>query len=196
MLFFGGIGYLSPLKDVFLLTTPFVITFCFLYLLLQERNNSKYIYYVVFVILFTFILEAVGVKTGLVFGSYDYGSTLGIKIFSTPIIIGLQWCLVVIGAMSLPTTFLPKLNIFLFVLLSGSIAVVFDIVIEPVAVELGYWIWSGGDVPIQNYVAWFIITFILALVFKIRKIKLDNPKYHYLVFTGFIFFFLFLRIFL
>jgi putative membrane protein len=46
-------------------------------------------------------LEVVGVKTGLIFGEYKYGSTLGIKLFEVPLIIGFNWVFVILGSISI-----------------------------------------------------------------------------------------------
>ena len=40
--------------------------------------------------------------------------------------------------------------------------VVYDIVLEPAAIALDMWSW-GGPVPMQNYIAWFFISFFLIL---------------------------------
>ena len=51
--------------------------------------------------LLTFFLEVIGVKSGLVFGSYEYGNGLGLKFLDVPLIIGLNWVVVVLGATAL-----------------------------------------------------------------------------------------------
>ena len=38
-----------------------------------------------------FLIEALGVNTGIIFGHYSYGKGLGLKIFNTPVIIGINW---------------------------------------------------------------------------------------------------------
>src|SRR5947207_2270136 len=58
-------------------------------------GKDKLFYFNLFLI-FTaaFILEWMGCNTGLIFGPYHYGNALGIKLASTPIIIGLNWLIV------------------------------------------------------------------------------------------------------
>ena len=46
------------------------------------------------IFLLGFVVEVVGVQTGLIFGSYSYGATLGVKLFDTPLLIGLNWIFV------------------------------------------------------------------------------------------------------
>ena len=62
---------------------------------------------------------------------------------------------------------------------------VFDIFMEPAAMKLGYWNWTSGSVPVQNYVAWFVIGFFFAYIgfkFKIFSHRLSEIGIHvYLV---------------
>jgi bisanhydrobacterioruberin hydratase len=101
----------------------------------------------------TYGLEVLGVWTGLVFGSYLYGTGMGPTILGVPPLIGANWVLVCLGALRLvqPLSLPPALQAGLAALL----ALGFDWVMEPVAIELGYWAWAGGAIPLQNYVAWF-----------------------------------------
>ncbi len=107
-----------------------------------------------------FLLEVTGVKTGLVFGAYSYGSVLGPAVLGVPLLIGLNWALVILGCVALTRRLvsapLPA------ALLAGILTVLFDWFMEPVAVRLGYWTWAGGVIPARNYAAWFLISATLA----------------------------------
>jgi len=39
--------------------------------------------------------------------------------------------------------------------LVGLFAMLFDIILEPAAISLGYWYWDGGSPPLTNYITWF-----------------------------------------
>ena len=41
--------------------------------------------------------------------------------------------------------------------ITGALMTAFDYVMEPAAIRLGYWSWSGGEVPLANYLGWFTI---------------------------------------
>ncbi|MFN2335752.1 MAG: carotenoid biosynthesis protein, partial [Bacteroidales bacterium] len=43
----------------------------------------------------SFLIEAVGVNTGRIFGTYTYGKALGPALWNTPVIIGLNWFLLI-----------------------------------------------------------------------------------------------------
>ena len=54
-------------------------------------------------------------------------------------------------------------------------AVLFDWVMEPVAVKLGYWKWLGnGDIPFYNYVSWFVISVGMLAIFHFCKFNKQN----------------------
>ena len=57
----------------------------------------------------------------------------------------------------------------------ATLAVFFDWIMEPVAVKLGYWQWLGdGEIPLYNYICWFIISMMLLFVF--HRLPLDKEN--------------------
>ena len=117
----------------------------------------------------TFLVEAAGVATGAIFGDYAYGPTLGWKCADVPLIIAFNWVMVVNGAVCLAGRILPpragvgrKVAI---PLLAGLIAAAFDFLMEPVAIRLDYWQWTGGGgIPFLNYATWFVLATALSAV--------------------------------
>lgn len=117
----------------------------------------------------TFGVEAAGVATGAVFGEYAYGPTLGWKWAGVPLIIAFNWVMVVNGAVCIAgQVVLPRAGTWRKVaipLLAGGIAAAFDYVMEPVAIRLDYWQWTGGGgIPFLNYATWFVLATVLAAV--------------------------------
>ena len=123
------------------------------------------------------VAEIIGVNTGLLFGEYAYGKVLGIGVAGVPFVIGLNWFAVVWGAASLSGYILPvpdsrrgrrlynkTTQAILFVVVTSFLALGFDVLLEPAAVQLGFWAWSGGDIPFFNYACWLAISAGLALV--------------------------------
>lgn len=102
----------------------------------------------------TFFLEALGVATGAVFGPYHYSEVLGALWFGVPPVIGWNWVLVVLGVRCLVLLLVPRASSVVRVSLVALLCVGFDVLLEPVAIGLGYWVWHGGSVPLQNYFAW------------------------------------------
>ncbi|HYG53097.1 MAG TPA: carotenoid biosynthesis protein, partial [Flavobacteriales bacterium] len=54
-----------------------------------------------------------------------------------------------------------------------SLMLLLDIALEPIAFQYNYWQWDFKTVPLQNYVAWWLVSFIMLLgVFSFLK----NPR--------------------
>jgi putative membrane protein len=59
-------------------------------------------------------------------------------------------------------------------LIGSLFIVVLDILIEPVAIKYDYWSWIDSEVPFQNYVGWFIFSFLLLRFFFQMKFRKHN----------------------
>jgi putative membrane protein len=174
----GLLGILfTPYKDWFVNNTPVVLLTMFLLLTNSQIKSFKaYIFFSFIAFMTGMVTEIIGVNTGLLFGNYAYGQVLGPKIYGVPFLIGLNWFVIVYCAGALLTQGVElvqsKLNIkfsgfssSIFVIIGGaSIATCFDFILEPVAVKLHFWSWENGQVPLLNYLCWFIISAILLVV--------------------------------
>jgi putative membrane protein len=190
MLFFlvGFVGHslASTLPWMLALTPWFLVTFGVLALLpvLLERNPRLYVWAAA-VLVGTFLVEAAGTATGRIFGPYTYGATLGLKLLAVPVVIAFNWLLVILGALSLAGLVvrrpLPA------ALLGAALAAGFDVLLEPTAVRLDYWSWAGGVIPLQNYVAWFLVGLAAGLPFTLLRIQVRSrvPLAYFLVQTAF-----------
>ncbi|MCC6549952.1 MAG: carotenoid biosynthesis protein [Ignavibacteriaceae bacterium] len=146
--------------------TPFTLLFTgslTLYAAGVYRQKSFVIWFLITYI-FTFFSEYAGVQTGLIFGAYEYSSVLGFSLGDVPLIIGFNWVLVVVGSIYL-ASFVSKSNA-ARIPLAGALAVLFDFFLEPVAIGLNYWTWDDVTVPLQNYIAWFLIAACSAYLFN------------------------------
>lgn len=133
-------------------------------LVLIMSNQSKWQFY--FAVLATaviaYFIEVAGVKTELIFGSYYYGQSLGYKMLSVPLLIGANWAVLLYA-----TSQLSHLkNTYLNALFGAALMVVLDFFIEQSASKFDFWYWKNNHIPIQNYIAWFIISFGLNLLFQ------------------------------
>lgn len=160
----------------------------------QKSSSGNLILWVVITYSITFLLEVIGVKTGLVFGNYSYGNTLGFKFIDVPLIIGFNWVLVVLGAIKISKRFFN--DYFFIALFTGIFSVVFDFFLEPIAIKLDYWNWEGIKVPLQNYFAWFVIAFLFSILFQKMKIEFKSTlieKFFLTQLTFFVILFFFMR---
>lgn len=121
---------------------------------------------------FGYFLEVDGVKTGIIFGEYSYGEALGPKLMEVPLILGFNWFFMVYCSTQLARLF--KLHMLPTALLSGLIMTVYDLILEPNAIALGYWHWHGGTIPLQNYIAWFVFGSLFSLFYIYRSTRVYN----------------------
>lgn len=126
-----------------------------------EKPGKTYWLWFAIVSLAGFVLEVAGVQTSLVFGQYSYGEILGIGLWGVPLIIGLNWSLLVFATASVVNV--KNWPIALKASIAASIMVLYDLFLEPVAIRFGFWEWAGGPVPLQNYIAWWLIAFFMLL---------------------------------
>jgi putative membrane protein len=168
----GIAGLVIPVtREWFIRAVPFTLL---LSLVLLYLFHGKITWRVVMISLLVFtaglLLEMIGVATGLIFGEYQYGATLGIKIFHTPLIIGVNWLILVYCSMAIAGRYVD--SPYFRSIVAASMMVVYDFALEPAAIRLDMWHWTGGAVPLQNYLAWFVIA--LALNYLAGWLKLPN----------------------
>ena len=84
----------------------------------------------------TFFAEFIGVKTGLLFGDYEYGYVLGLKLFKVPLLIGFLWLTLSLGAKSIAQRF-TSLPSQIAYILAALLMVFVDFLIEPVLKFIG-----------------------------------------------------------
>jgi bisanhydrobacterioruberin hydratase len=185
----GVLGLSFPeTRPLFIRLVPFALILGFSGVLLfhEAKWDLKTLAAFVLVYISGFVIESVGVNTGLIFGEYIYGKTLGYQIFETPLIIGMNWLFLVYVSSSLT----ERLNSgrFISFLLPPVLMVIYDMVLEQVAPDLGMWNWKNEVIPLQNYIAWFVVAFIFVLVFRFLNIKTTNKIAPLIFILQFLFF--------
>lgn len=171
----GALGIAIPFtRNLFIYLTPAALLISFIAILYyhQPALDNRSILVFVIIYLVSFFIEAAGVHTGVIFGEYTYGKGLGIKVLDTPLMIGINWLLLVYCTSAIADK-LPVLNI-LKILVSSSFMVLYDLIIEQVAGQLQMWTFKEGVVPLKNYISWFILAFLLNSLLKITGIKITN----------------------
>ncbi len=133
-----------------------------------------------------YFVEVLGVWTGRVFGEYQYGDVLGFKLLNVPLLIGLNWSMLVFAiGVPLSRTTMP---VWVKVLL-GSLAMVgLDLLIEPVAIHPGFWNWEQATVPVQNYIAWGLVSAVFFTLFFLLPVQRENPVARYVLAAQVLFF--------
>lgn len=133
-----------------------------------------------------FFVEVAGVNTGLIFGEYSYGSGLGWKMFNTPLMIGLNWVLLVYTSAAVLQSIGWKTPA---VIAGGAtMMLIYDLILEQVAPLMDMWTWTGSGVPVQNYVAWWIIAAMMQWLVAANRLKFNNKLALPVILIQFIFF--------
>lgn len=137
-----------------------------------------------FIALLGYFIEVIGVKTGAIFGNYTYGENLGVKVFDVPIIMSLNWFILVYSA----AVILNKVkNILLFSFLGATLITLLDVFMEPLSAKLDFWYWDLGA-PIQNFIAWYLFSLVLFIIFRKINGSITNPLAKIVLLLHFIFF--------
>ena len=184
----GIIGLTQDITfNLFKALVPFTLL-CSVYFLWLFHENPDTRAYLSFLAIFIlgFAIEAAGVNTGVIFGHYAYGRTLGLKLLETPIIIGINWLILIYSVWVLTGKFIHGKWLQYFV--SALFMVLYDFVLEPVAIRLDMWQWEGEVVPIQNYIAWFAISFIFLMILDLTIKQIRNKIATALFIVQFLFF--------
>jgi bisanhydrobacterioruberin hydratase len=187
----GAIGILfTPYKQWFINNTPLTLLMMAVLLVFTQRSRPASFWFFIFLCFVTGIfVEIIGVNTGYLFGNYFYGEVLGPQIYKVPWLIGINWFTTIFCAGSivyrLNEWLLKKISpemqpsfvvqLFSFVFDAAMITTLFDWVLEPTAIKLGYWQWlPNGEIPFFNFACWFIVSAVLLTVFRLLKFNKHN----------------------
>ncbi|NOY98210.1 MAG: carotenoid biosynthesis protein [Chloroflexi bacterium] len=131
------------------------------------------------------LFESVGVLTGWVYGPYHYTRLLGPLIFGlVPTPIPLAWFMMLYPALviaeHLTPSDWPRGRTILGVAALGGLAMTaWDLVIDPIMVQAGRWIWEVEGayygIPLQNFWGWWLTTFVALGAYLLWAKGEDRP---------------------
>jgi len=133
------------------------------------------------------LAEAVGVRTGVPFGRYDYARSLGPKLLDVPLIVPLAWVMMAYPCLLLGRRLARsyaratrRARIRRGGIAPGAVAVVtgavtlaaWDLFLDPQMVAAGHWAWANPapalpgvpGVPLTNYAGWLGVALVLMAV--------------------------------
>ena len=182
----GLIGIIYSNSSWFVKATPLNLALSFLLILINTEISKKTVF--LFSLCFTvgMIAEIIGVNKGLIFGEYSYGNALGIKVFGVPILIGINWCILVFITGYIADTFFH--NFWQKILLGIFLMISLDLVMEPVAPVLDFWTFKSGLASFQNYLGWSLVSFPLHILYQNLSPKISGPFPFHLFILQFLFF--------
>ena len=163
----GMVGISYGNKDFFLAFTPINLFISFVLLFVNQKQlESKELKSAFLIFFIGMVSEILGVNYGLIFGDYVYLDNLGVKILGVPVLIGVNWIILTFITGSL-SSFIFK-NKYVSILMGAILMIGLDLLIEPVAPLLGFWIFDLQKVPLQNYIGWFVIGIITQALFQFK----------------------------
>ena len=145
-----------------------IITF---FVLFQEEMNLKNGLVFFSIAAMGWFIEYIGVHYHVPFGIYEYGDGLGIKVLDIPLVIGLNWVIVTVSSWITVEWAFSKWNKLSKILMSASLMTILDILIEPVAPHLDYWMFQLNWPPIQNFIAWFWLGLLFSALMSMLQWK-------------------------
>ncbi len=192
-IFFHAVGLVGMFvnKEFFVATTALnLLLMAGLLFYTQQKINVPFLLFFALCFFVGIAVEMIGTNTGYLFGEYKYGKMLGFAIKNVPIIIGINWFIIMYCCGITVHTILikltarleamtgkasPSLKILSIISDGAMLAVFFDWIMEPAAIKLGYWKWlNGGEIPSFNYLTWFGISTILMAAFGLLKFEKQN----------------------
>jgi putative membrane protein len=171
----GIVGILIPQTRNLVLPLSAINLFLgFIVILLSDRKNiTGLLVFSLIAFLIGYGSELIGVHTGALFGNYWYGANLGLKLMEVPLIIGVNWGVLAVTSASLTEKITDKLSV--RIVLNSFLMVFFDFIMEPVAMKSDFWSWENNEIPLYNYICWFVVSliiqFILLFFFKFESNK-------------------------
>ncbi len=123
------------------------------------------------VLILSYLVETLGVGTGVPFGVYRYTHVLFPRLpGGVPMAVLFAWVLIVFGVYGCVHVEKRRIGV-LNALLGATLATLLDLEIEPVAAHIEhYWEWLAPGrinyygVPLANFAAWFFVAFVLLLL--------------------------------
>jgi len=184
----GAVGMLMPsTRTCFVELSSLNLAISFLALIASRK--AKPLSFLVFLSIAFVIgigVELIGVHTSYLFGSYYYGNSLGWKWYGVPLIIGLNWGILTVTSAAIIHRF--QFNKHIEAILSAILMVLFDYILEPVAIKLDYWNWTDGHIPVYNFICWLGVSYVLQWIYQRMKLSELNKVAESLFLMMFIFF--------
>lgn len=190
ILYYGvglGLFMIPDTRQLFSLLTPLTLVLTFTMIMVFHKTwKWKTLFAFVIVFLFAILIEIAGVQTGILFGSYEYGDALGIKVSDTPVIIGLNWLFLIYCTSAIVNSIsIPRIA---RILVGSGLMVAYDLVLEYVAPLTDMWSWETSYPGIRNFGMWFLVSLAFHSLFQWLDLRITNKPATYLFLIQFLFF--------
>lgn len=179
----GVIGILlTPYKNWFINYTAInLLLMALLIIVTHPQKNKTFLLFFIIVCIMGFGIEVLGVNTSFIFGNYTYGTILGMQLLNVPVVIGINWFIIIYCTGMFTQAYenyilrrltekgfavSKQLKLISFITDAVFLTVLFDWMMEPVAVKLGYWHWQDNVIPFYNYISWMVVSAVMLTIFR------------------------------
>ena len=167
--FFTATQPITP--EMAIVSSVFVVLFALpSYYAVTKTRGLKRGFGILFALgVYALLLESSAIHTGFPYGDFIYNDVLGEKVFGlTPWTVAFAWPPIILLAYWFARN-LCNANQKFKILLSTAIgAMLVDLVLDPAAVNLGFWQWREPGfyygVPLVNFLGWILSCFIGAII--------------------------------
>jgi uncharacterized membrane protein len=186
----------------FLFFTPLTTLAGFMFALLhacQREGWKRAMLMLAFVFVVSLFFESVGVATGLIYGPYHYTDMLGPKFLDlVPFLIPVAWFMMsypsfVIADWLVPFKWKRWQRLFAVAAVGGIVMTAWDIVMDPIMVYNGHWVWDVAGayhgIPLQNFWGWWLTvftTYALYMFFAFRGERTPQPRFDRLAVSSYL----------
>ena len=160
-------------RQLFVILTPYTLVLAAVSAFFFHKEwNGKTVLILFSIFVVSMLVEIIGVATGKLFGLYNYNASLGIRIANVPIIIGVNWMILIYASNAI----LSKIttNKILKVTGASALMVIYDVVLEQAAPLMNMWKFESVCPPIRNYLMWLILALLFQSVIELFNLNTDN----------------------
>ena len=170
---FGAIGILFWNREWFINMTPFTLLLYFIIIYSRDLDSHKKVFFLLLTFSWGIFAEIIGVNTGVIFGSYEYGKTLGFQVLNVPLVIGINWVVTTVICGTIASQLKVKAS--LQILIAIILMLVLDGLIEPVAPKIDMWSFNheNGIAPLSNYITWALVSLPLQSYLILKKLRFN-----------------------
>ncbi len=132
-------------------------------------------------------VEAVGLRTGMPFGSYAYTGDLGPALLGVPLVVPLAWVMMAWPALVVGRTLAARVGgprAAVVAAVGGWALAAWDVFLDPQMVDAGHWRWANPEpalplvpgIPLTNYAGWLLVA--AAMVATAHRLLPDDRAAH------------------
>lgn len=160
--------------------------------LVKSFGWTKAVVLITLMSLFALVLENVAVSTGLPYGRFSYNNLIGVTLGNVPWTVGFAWTPILFGAFALTKKIAQDKPSWQQYVMTAAMMTVFDIVLDPGSVALGFWTWENTvgfySVPWSNFIGWLLSSFLGAMLlgYLLKILRFSPESFSSWIFSSFL----------